>query len=53
MDKQCIKEEMEYRKWREAPQWYCVKTTFHNDGKMESEIVADEKTKRQMAAARV
>lgn len=44
MDKQCIKEEMEYRKWREAPQWYCVKTTFHNDGKMESEIVADEKT---------
>lgn len=44
MDKQCIQEEMEYREWREVPQWYCVKTTFHSNGKMESEIVADEKT---------
>lgn len=45
MDKQCIQEEMEYREWREAPQWYCVKTTYHpSTGKMESEIVADEKT---------
>lgn len=43
-DKQCIQEEMEYREWREAPHWYCVKTTLHNNGKMESEIVADEKT---------
>lgn len=45
MDEQCIKEEMEYREWREAPHWYCVKTIYHNNGKMESEIVVDEKTK--------
>lgn len=42
---QCLETEMEYREWREAPLWYCVKTTLHNDGKIESEILADEKTK--------
>lgn len=40
----CIAAEMEYREWRECPQWYCVKTTLHTSGKVESEIVADEKT---------
>ena len=42
---ECIQEEMEYREWRKNPQWYCVKTTMHNNGKIESEIMADEKTK--------
>ena len=37
--------EMEYREWRECPQWYCVKTTLYTSGKVESEIVTDEKTK--------
>ena len=41
----CVKAEMEYREWRECPQWYCVKTTFHNNGNIESELVVDEKTK--------
>lgn len=45
MNEKCIQEEMEYREWSEAPQWYCVKTTFHSNGKIESEIVTDEKTK--------
>ena len=40
----CIASEMEYREWSECPQWYCVKTTLHADSKVESEIVADEKT---------
>lgn len=40
----CIKSEMEYREWRECPQWYCVKTTYHNNGKIESEVVRDGKT---------
>lgn len=45
MDRQCIQEEMEYREWREAPHWYCVKTVMDNlTGKLTSEIVADEKT---------
>lgn len=26
------------------PDFYCVKTTYHNNGKIESEIIADEKT---------
>lgn len=43
-ERDCIEAEMEYREWRECPQWYCVKTKLHNDGHMESEIVADEKT---------
>ena len=42
----CIKAEMEYREWRECPLWYCVKTLLRADGKMESEIVSDEKTSR-------
>lgn len=42
----CIKAEMEYRSWRECPQWYCVKTTVNLvTGKIKSEFVADEKTK--------
>lgn len=45
----CIKAEMEYREWRECPLWYCVKTLFRADGKMESEIVSDEKTKIPIA----
>lgn len=40
----CIKAEMEYRSWRECPQWYCVKTTVHNNGTIKSEFVVDEKT---------
>ena len=45
----CIKAEMEYREWRECPLWYCVKTLLRADGKMESEIVSDEKTKIPIA----
>lgn len=45
----CIKAEMEYREWRECPQWYCVKTTLHADGRIESEVVADEKSKIPIA----
>lgn len=41
----CIAAEVEYQEWRECPQWYCVKTTLHTNGKVESEIVTDEKTK--------
>ncbi|MEG1562558.1 MAG: hypothetical protein RR365_02335 [Bacteroides sp.] len=41
----CLKSEMEYRAWRECPQWYCLKTTFHNNGSIESELIVDEKTK--------
>lgn len=37
--------EKEYQEWREAPMWYCVKTTYHNNGKIESELIRDEKTK--------
>lgn len=44
MDEEYNQEEMEYRDWRKAPHWYCVKTVFHNNGEMESEIIADEKT---------
>lgn len=41
----CVKEEMEYREWRECPLWYCVKTIMNNTtGKMKSELVKDEKT---------
>ncbi len=35
----------EYQDWREGPIWYCVKTTYHNNGKVESDFVKDEKTK--------
>jgi hypothetical protein len=45
LNKQCIELEMEYREWRESPQWYCVKTVLHSDGRIESEIMVDEKTK--------
>lgn len=45
----CIKAECEYREWRECPLWYCVKTKFRADGKVESEIVSDEKTKIAIA----
>ena len=44
MKKQCIEVEVEYLEWRKAPKWYCVKTTFHNNGKIESEIVTDRKS---------
>lgn len=40
----CIKAEVEYQEWRECPQWYCVKTTYHNTGEIESEIMCEEKT---------
>ena len=43
--RECIKAECEYREWRECPLWYCVKTKLRADGKVESEIVSDEKTK--------
>ncbi len=49
-ERQCIEAEVEYRKWSECPLWYCVKTFFNlNSGKMESEIVKDEKTKLPIA----
>ena len=38
----CIEAEVEYREWSKCPQWYCVKTTLHTSGKIESEVVADE-----------
>lgn len=39
-------EEAQRRPQPEIPQWYCVKTIFHiSTGKMESEIMTDEKTK--------
>lgn len=31
------------------PNFYCVKTTYHNNGKIESEIMVDEKTKSPIA----
>lgn len=45
MKNQCLEAEKEYREWREAPLWYCVKTTFHQTGVVESEIITDEKSK--------
>lgn len=48
-ERDCIRAEMEYREWRECPQWYCVKTTLHQDGTVESKIVADEKTNISIA----
>lgn len=49
-EQQCIEAEMEYREWKEDPLWYCVKTLFNiSTGKMESEIVKDEKTKQVIA----
>ena len=44
-EQKCIQEEMEYREWKKAPLWYCVKTVLHSNGKMESEIAVDEETK--------
>ncbi|MBR1760905.1 MAG: hypothetical protein IJ741_06975 [Schwartzia sp.] len=29
--------------------WYCVKTTYHHDGKIESEIMVDENTNLPIA----
>lgn len=50
LERQCIEQEVEYRKWNECPLWYCVKTFFNpNSGKLESEIVKDEKTKVPIA----
>lgn len=50
IEQQCIREETEYRDWKKCPLWYCVKTLFNmNTGKMESEIVRDEKTKQLIA----
>lgn len=46
MRSQCIEVENEYREWRESSHWYCVKTTLHNDGRIESEVVTDEKTQK-------
>lgn len=49
-EQQCIEAEIEYRDWKENPLWYCVKTLFNaNTGKMESEIIKDEKTKQIIA----
>ena len=49
-EQQCIEAEMEYRSWKECPLWYCVKTLFNmTTGKMQSEIVRDEKTKQLIA----
>lgn len=49
-EQQCIETEIEYKEWKENPLWYCVKTLFNmNTGKMESEIVKDEKTKQLIA----
>ncbi len=45
MNNSCLQTEMEYREWRKCPQWYCVKTTYHYDGRIESELVCDETTK--------
>lgn len=45
VEKQDIQLEQEYKDWKESPLWYCVKTVYHNNGKIESEIVRDEKTK--------
>lgn len=45
-----IQEEMKYREWREAPQWYCVKTTYNSTtGKVTAEVMLDEKTKLPIA----
>lgn len=50
LESQCIREEIEYRNWSECPLWYCVRTFFNvNTGKMESEIVKDEKSKVPIA----
>ena len=49
MKNQCLEVEVEYREWRETSLWYCVKTTLHSDGRIESEIVTDEKTKQPIA----
>lgn len=49
MNKQCVEVEVEYLEWRKAPKWYCVKTTLHSDGTIESEIMKDEKTKLPIA----
>ena len=49
-EQQCLEAEMEYRSWKECPLWYCVKTLFNmTTGKMQSEIVRDEKTKQLIA----
>ena len=43
---QCLENEMEYKGWRECPQWYCIKTILNNnDGTIKRELVSDEKTK--------
>ena len=44
-----IKTEQEHNEWRKSPLWYCVKTKFYNSGKIESEIMRDEKTKLPIA----
>lgn len=49
LNRDCLKTEQEFREWRECPLWYCVKTKFKNDGSVESEIFADEKTKIAIA----
>lgn len=49
-ERNCIEAEAEYREWHKNPLWYCVKTFFNlNTGKMESEIVKDEKSKLPIA----
>ncbi len=46
MKSQCLENEMEYKDWRECPQWYCIKTILNNnDGTIKRELVSDEKTK--------
>lgn len=44
VESQCIAAEMEYRSWHEAPIWYCVKTTYLEDGTLKSEIAKNEDT---------
>ncbi|MFI3279608.1 MAG: hypothetical protein R3Y55_03680 [Rikenellaceae bacterium] len=45
MDKQNLEHEVEYLRWRECPQWYCLEITYHNNGKIEGKITEDEETK--------
>ncbi len=49
MTQQCIDVEKEYCEWRESPLWYCVKTVYHSNGKIECEIMTNEKTKLAIA----
>lgn len=43
------KTESRFPKLPELPVWYCCKTTYHNNGKIEAEIMRDEDTKQLIA----